>query len=105
MAGVDLAQPDPRDTKPPDVMDRIRALDISPRSPGPGQVETPNTPSSARAQIFTGNGAGTVAQPPGPVDAGVTPANGEGYDLNFENAPVSTLAKVILGDILGVGYT
>jgi general secretion pathway protein D len=30
--------------------------------------------------------------------------NGEGYDLNFENAPVSTLAKVILGDILGVGY-
>jgi general secretion pathway protein D len=32
-------------------------------------------------------------------------ANGEGYDLNFENAPVATLAKVILGDILGVGYT
>src|ERR1700750_2818874 len=30
--------------------------------------------------------------------------NGEGYDLNFENAPVATLAKVILGDILGVGY-
>jgi type II secretory pathway component GspD/PulD (secretin) len=31
--------------------------------------------------------------------------NGEGYDLNFENVPVATLAKVILGDILGVGYT
>jgi type II secretory pathway component GspD/PulD (secretin) len=30
--------------------------------------------------------------------------NGEGYDLNFDNAPVATLAKVILGDILGVGY-
>jgi len=30
--------------------------------------------------------------------------NGEGYNLNFENAPVATLAKVILGDILGVGY-
>ena len=31
--------------------------------------------------------------------------NGEGYELNFENAPVATFAKVILGDILGVGYT
>ncbi len=31
--------------------------------------------------------------------------NGEGYYLNFENAPAATLAKVILGDILGVGYT
>jgi general secretion pathway protein D len=40
------------------------------------------------------------------VRAGATAApNGEGYDLNFENAPVATLAKVILGDILGVGYT
>ena len=32
-------------------------------------------------------------------------ASGEGYDLNFENAPVTTVAKVILGDILGAGYT
>jgi type II secretory pathway component GspD/PulD (secretin) len=36
--------------------------------------------------------------------AGAAP-NGEGYDLNFENAPVAIVAKVILGDILGVGYT
>src|SRR5262249_32645863 len=31
--------------------------------------------------------------------------NAGGYDLHFENVPVATLAKVILGDILGVGYT
>jgi general secretion pathway protein D len=105
VGGFDLAQPDPRDTKQPDIMDRIRSLDISPRQPGPGQVESPSTPSSARAQVYPGNGAATVAQPPGQADAGTTQANGEGYDLNFENAPVSTLAKVILGDILGVGYT
>ncbi len=30
--------------------------------------------------------------------------SGEGYELNFENASVSTVAKVILGDILKVGY-
>lgn len=31
-------------------------------------------------------------------------AAGDGYDLSFENAPVATVAKVVLGDILGVGY-
>src|SRR6202012_102115 len=35
----------------------------------------------------------------------VADASGEGYDLNFENAPVTTVAKVILGDILAAGYT
>ena len=38
------------------------------------------------------------------TDAGAD-AGSDGYDLNFENAPVTTVAKVILGDILGVGYT
>ncbi|MEJ2374288.1 MAG: type II secretion system secretin GspD [Pseudolabrys sp.] len=29
----------------------------------------------------------------------------KGYQLNFENTPVETVAKAILGDILGLGYT
>ena len=28
----------------------------------------------------------------------------DGFDLNFENTPVATVAKVVLGDIMGVGY-
>ena len=32
-------------------------------------------------------------------------ASGTGYDLNFENTPVATVAKVVLGDILNTGYT
>ena len=28
----------------------------------------------------------------------------EGFSLNFENTPVATVAKVVLGDILNVGY-
>ena len=32
-------------------------------------------------------------------------ASGSGYDLNFENTPVTTVAKVVLGDILNTGYT
>ena len=29
----------------------------------------------------------------------------KGYELNFENTPIATVAKIILGDILHVGYT
>ena len=31
-------------------------------------------------------------------------AGAGGYTLNFENAPISQVAKSVLGDILGVGY-
>ena len=85
-------------------MDRIRGIDLGPRSPGPAETVSPNTPSSSRARVYAGNGAPAVAEPPAQAEA-AAPANGDGYDLNFENAPVATLAKVILGDILGVGYT
>jgi general secretion pathway protein D len=36
--------------------------------------------------------------------AAFTQSVGDGFDLNFENTPVATIAKVVLGDILGVGY-
>ena len=40
------------------------------------------------------------------ADARPQPAsNGNGFDLNFESTPVATVAKVVLGDILHVGYT
>jgi general secretion pathway protein D len=32
-------------------------------------------------------------------------SSGDGYELNFENTPVAQVAKVVLGDILGIGYT
>src|SRR6201995_3383889 len=32
-------------------------------------------------------------------------ASGNGFDLNFDNAPVATVAKVVLGDIMQTGYT
>ncbi|HLH87358.1 MAG TPA: type II secretion system secretin GspD [Xanthobacteraceae bacterium] len=95
-------RPDPRDNHPPDVMDHVRSLDLLPRFPkNSDAAPTPNTASSARPTVFPGPGEVTVAQPQ-TRDAA---PNGDGYDLNFENAPVATVAKVILGDILGVGYT
>lgn len=90
----------PRDPRAQDIADKIRALDLEPR-----QVQ--DAPSSAlrrggdrQAAIYLSDGR----TPQG----GALPeseAVGGGYDLNFENAPVSTVAKVILGDVLGVGYT
>jgi general secretion pathway protein D len=85
---------------PPDAMDRVRAADLQPRFPAP--PEGANTGSSGqRAASFYGGGV--------PVEAAAgqqpAPGAGEGYEFNFENTPVATVAKVILGDILGAGYT
>jgi general secretion pathway protein D len=92
-------RPLPEDTRPPDVMDRVRNLDLLPRQSQQVEATTVNRGAQSRPVIVPGRDE----QPPS-AGAGEAPAGGEGYDLNFENAPVATVAKVILGDILGVGY-
>ena len=82
-------------------MDHVRSLDLLPRFPNNADSASPNTASTSRPTVVVGNGVTGVAEP---AQRDAAP-NGEGYDLNFENAPVATVAKVILGDILGVGYT
>jgi general secretion pathway protein D len=85
-------------TAPPDAVDRIRGADLQPRFPTPS--EGANTGGrSPRAASYYGSS---------PVEAAApvpTAGGGEGYEFNFENTPVVTVAKVILGDILGAGYT
>ena len=80
----------------------IRNQDLLPRVPqGVGQ-NGQNIAASAKPQIYTGEEVSPIegAQPqPQPT------ANGQGYDLNFENAPIASVAKTVLGDILKVGYT
>ena len=45
------------------------------------------------------------------ITTGAVPPRGQagpaekGYELNFENTPVAVIAKAVLGDILGLGYT
>src|SRR5262249_42879767 len=58
----------------------------------------------ARPQLFFGGAEGHSDANNPPPPPGATNA-GEGVTLNFEDAPVSAVAKVILGDILGVGYS
>jgi len=87
-------------TGPQSVIDRVRSLDLLPRNPRPGTTAVPSAPGSSQPSIYDGANVTPVAE----VRADA-PTNGVGFDLNFENAPIATVAKIILGDILGVGYT
>jgi general secretion pathway protein D len=82
----------------PDVFDYVRSVDLAPRTPETAQVGVASGGRAPRAASYYGEA---------PAVQGAAPASsgGDGYELNFDNAPVTTVAKVILGDILGSGYT
>src|SRR6202012_3641733 len=82
-----------------DVMDKVRSLDILPRYPTQAGALTTSSGPRAQPAVFPGSEMTDIAEPrPQPA------ANGNGFDLNFESAPVATVAKVVLGDILQTGY-
>jgi general secretion pathway protein D len=89
---------------PPNAYDAIRSADLQPRFPvATGSANTVGaTPAPAS---YYGNPAGPVGTPvEAIVDAPPAHDGSEGFALNFENTPVATVAKVVLGDILNVGY-
>jgi general secretion pathway protein D len=83
-----------------DVLDKVRSLDILPRQTQAVGASQSNAGERGRAAVFEGTEITEIA------DARADrAASGSGYDLNFENTPVATVAKVVLGDILNTGYT
>ena len=91
----------PNDVRAQSVTDQLRAADLSPKAPFPVNDGSLANAQPSAAAVYLGD---TTAPVRAATDAGADAA-GDGYDLNFENAPVTTVAKVILGDILGTGYT
>ncbi|MGH6936801.1 MAG: secretin N-terminal domain-containing protein, partial [Methylocella sp.] len=91
--------------EPPDAVDRIRAADLQPRFPQPSA--TADTGSGGnRPHLYYGSSGGQAAGPAAASpDPGPGTGTGDGINLNFEDSPVGAVAKVILGDILGVGYS
>jgi general secretion pathway protein D len=108
--------------EPQNAADNIRAADLRPRYPQlTGTVDTGGA-SPPKAFSFFGLPAPPPAAPqpsgsrdvealaPAPADPTVPSGSRDaagwagGYTLNFENAPVSQVAKSVLGDILNVGY-
>ncbi len=92
---------DPKDPRAQDIADKVRSLDLQPRQPADTGASGIAQSKSNKPAIYLGDGA--TAQ--GGAVAERDDGGGSGYDLNFENAPVATVAKVILGDVLNVGYT
>jgi general secretion pathway protein D len=92
----------PKDPRPQDIADKIRSLDLLPRQTTDTGATALKRGGDRQPAIYLSDGT----TPPG---AALTErdgvGSGSGYDLNFENAPVATVAKVILGDVLGVGYS
>ena len=83
-----------------DVLDKIRSLDTLPRYPQQVNAAQANAGQPSRPVMYEGTEVSDVAEVrPQPV------ATGNGFELNFENTPVATVAKVVLGDILQTGYT
>ncbi|MBR0973305.1 type II secretion system secretin GspD [Bradyrhizobium japonicum] len=92
---------DPKDPRAQDIADKVRSLDLQPRQPSDAGASGIAQAKSSRPAIYLSDGA----TPQGGAIAERDDSGGSGYDLNFENAPVATVAKVILGDVLNVGYT
>ena len=83
-----------------DVFDTVRSIDLLPRAPAP-QVPDANAPDRRQSAFYTETNALAAAD----VHEQAKPAEGgDGYELNFDNTPIATVVKVILGDILGAGY-
>ena len=93
-----LSNNSPDGARSGDVFDKVRQMDLFPRQHQPADVGRTGSGEGPRPTSYFGTGS--------PAAVGAQRASsGEGYELNFENTPVTTVAKVILGDILGVGYT
>jgi general secretion pathway protein D len=93
----------PKDPRAQDIADRIRSIDLLPRQAADtGATGLNRGGSDKQAAIYLSDG---TTPPGGALTERDGVGSGSGYDLNFENAPVATVAKVILGDVLGVGYT
>ncbi len=83
-----------------DVLDKVRSLDTLPRYPQQAGGATGSTAPHGQPAVFQGVEVTDVSEArPQPV------SSGNGFELNFENTPLATVAKVVLGDILQTGYT
>jgi general secretion pathway protein D len=103
LAACNLIALNDTESRPPDVFDRVGSIDLLPRSPIAPEPNS-NAPDQRQAAVYTGESVTALAA--SDTRGQTKPAQGsDGYELNFENTPVTTVAKVVLGDILGVGYT
>lgn len=88
-------------TKDPDVFDRVRSIDLLPRYPEQLPQRQLSTGARAKATIYAADPGDDAAPATSTQQATLT---GDRFELNFDNSPIASVAKITLGDILGVGY-
>ena len=91
----------PKDPRAQDIADKIKSIDLLPRQTAETGASGIKQQGASRPAIYLSDGT----TPSGSALLEREAAAGGGYDLNFENTPVAAVAKVILGDVLNVGYT
>ena len=104
IAACNTLLPDNPQVRSPDILDQVQSVDLLPRTSQPSGPATLGRSKDPRAAVYNGSAQGADGNTAVTLEGAEHAASGDGYDLNFENAPVTTVAKVILGDILGVGY-
>ena len=108
-----------------DFVEQIREVDLTPRPvsrvktnetsvksrPSAEEYYGDGSPAAAAQLSYTGGsrteGSNLKADPTltGSLPEGAQEKAEKGYEINFESTPIATVAKAILGDILGIGYT
>jgi general secretion pathway protein D len=105
LAACNVLLPDAPKNQSPNILDQVQSIDLLPRYPLTGRSDAGNRGGVQRDVVYNGTtDPNSDDNSAAPIQGAAPSASGEGYDLNFENAPVTTVAKVILGDILGAGY-
>lgn len=89
------------DTKDPDVFEKVRSVDLLPRYPNQLPQRELSTGPRAKTAIYAAEPADDAATAASSQQATVS---GDRFELNFDNSPIASVAKIVLGDILGVGY-
>jgi general secretion pathway protein D len=85
------------------VPNAVLQADLSARFPQ-AQRGRPGDPPTPPSQVFPG-ATGDDRTPGAPIEQGAVQRGGDEYDLNFQNAEISAVSKVLLGDLLKVSYT
>jgi general secretion pathway protein D len=95
-------------TEQPGFLDGVMSMDLAARKQEAvrGVAQSSRDGRVPQGEIYLGsNSTGSTADRP-TISSGVgaAPAGGDSFDLNFENADVAAVAKVLLGDVLKVDY-
>lgn len=87
--------------KDPDVFDKVRSIDLLPRYPNQLPQRQLSTGPKAKTAIYAADPGDDT---PTATSAQAATASMDRFELNFDNSPIASVSKIVLGDILGVGY-